>query len=169
MPFGAGPSVNQYRGCDCWRTWFIEECESAQLFGVTKRHLGLITLEGVGIESYRVGTRVYLEDAPFFRGSRTHHRVCGPYEVFSLPALPDGGKSIHIIKDKIIVFEVAHPARGPWLNRKNVIRNIEDIKVKFNQIANRFDYFPYRFAIRRASKFHIQRIAHTEKACTFCQ
>ncbi len=97
MPFGTGPYVNHSGGYDYWRTWFIEECDASQLFGVTKKHLGLITLDGVGLPSYRVGTRLSLEDAPYFRGSKTHHRICGPYEVFALQQLPEGVESIHII------------------------------------------------------------------------
>lgn len=74
--------VTQFRGRDCWRTWFIDECEQSCLFGINQKHLGLLRIAGHGVVPYRVGTCVYLEDAPVFRASQKQfHRVCGPYVV----------------------------------------------------------------------------------------
>jgi hypothetical protein len=78
MPNGADQSVYEYQGVDCWRTWFIEECEQSKLFGVTTIHRGRVEL-------YRVGTHIFLEDAPWYSlGGQTHHRICGPYEVVAI-------------------------------------------------------------------------------------
>ncbi len=167
MPFE--PSVVHQGGYDYWRTWFIDECEASQLFGLTKRHLGLVTLDGAGLLSYRVGTKLYLEDAPYFRGANTHHRVCGPYEVFSLQQFPDNAEVIHTVNQNIIVFKVLHPEQGPWLNRTRVTREIDGITVKFDKIADRFGYFPYRFAIRRARAFRVQHIQHERRDCWLCR
>jgi hypothetical protein len=66
MPNGADQSVYEYQGVDCWRTWFIEECEQSKLFGVTTIHRGRVEL-------YRVGTHIFLEDAPWYSlGGQTH-------------------------------------------------------------------------------------------------
>jgi len=167
MPFGAGPSVAHRGGCDYWRTWFIEECEESHLFGVTQKHLGLIKLSGVGLPAYNIDTRIFLEDAPYFRGSKTSHRICGPYEVYSLDKLPSGAEPIYIVDEKVIVFKAAHPEKGPWLNRSRV-RYIEGIRVKFRQIADQYDYFPYRFAIRRTSKYSIRLLEHEGPDCWLC-
>jgi hypothetical protein len=169
MPFGSGPSVVHQNGCDYWRTWFLEECESSGLFGLTHRHLGLVTLSAPGIESYRIGTKLYLEDAPFFRGSRTHHRVCGPYEVYSLENLLPDAEPAHIINDKVIVFKQNHPERGPWLNDNSVTRTIDGIRIRFRKIADDYNYFPYRFAIRRSNNFKIRLAPHEETDCWLCR
>ena len=90
MAWGYGPSVVHRSACDYWRTWFLEECESAQLFGLTKGHLPLVAKAGIGVVPYHPGTRVFLEDAPWFPHSgRRMHRVCGPYEVRVIDRLPE--------------------------------------------------------------------------------
>ena len=67
MAWGYGPSVvhDEERHSDVWRTWFLDECESSRLFGLTSGHLRLVTKAGEGIEPYRPGTTIYLEDAPW--------------------------------------------------------------------------------------------------------
>ena len=79
--------VVHHAGHDYWRTWFLEECEAHHLFGINEKHLPLLT--NAGFKSYRPGTRVFLDDAPYFRATRTHHRVCGPYEVVPATIPPD--------------------------------------------------------------------------------
>lgn len=167
MPWDLGPSVVHRDACDYWRTWFFEECESSQLFGVTEKHLPLITRYGKGVIPYRKGTRVFLEDAPCFRGSKTHHRVCGPYEVFSPPTLPPGAERVFPKEGPIIVYKAIQPERGPWLDRSSVKRKIDGIEVRFQQIARRFAFFPFRFAIRRAPNYRSRHIAHA-KDCWLC-
>jgi hypothetical protein len=82
--------VVHHEGMDYWRTWFLEECESHSLFGVTKKHLNLLRLASREVVPYHVGTRLYLEDAPWHhRLQEPTHRVLGPYEVVAA----DRGKS----------------------------------------------------------------------------
>ncbi len=168
MPWDLGPSVVHWSGCDYWRTWFIEECESSQLFGVTEKHLPLITRYGKGVVPYRKGTRVFLEDAPYFRGTKTHHRVCGPHEVFPLATIPAGAARVFPKDGPIIVYKQAHPQSGPWLDTSSVKRRIDGIDVRFQQIAGRFGFFPLRFGIRRASNYSSRHVQHVE-SCRLCK
>jgi len=170
MPYGSGPSVVHRNGCDYWRTWFFEECEENQLFGITEKHLGLVKLRGVGITPYHVGTRIFLDDAPYFsRGTKTHHRICGPYEIVAMNNnLPADAKPEHTVGNEVIIYKEAHPEKAPWLNRNNVVRDIDGIKVKFNQIAKKYHFFPFRFGIIRAHNFKIELVEHNLHGCWLC-
>ena len=144
--------VKQFRGRDCWRTWFFDECEQSRLFGVNQKHLGLLRVAGHGVMPYRVGTRVYLEDAPVFPASQKQfHRVCGPYEVQALGNLPEGATIVHSYDGKSIVYLDPHPERGPWGNGTRVRRNVCGLDLKFRQTAKEFNYYPYRFSFRPAA------------------
>jgi hypothetical protein len=164
MPWPYEASVVHRQGCDYWRTCFLEECEKSQLFGITEKHLDLIRLSGPDCPAYRVGTRLFLEDAPYFRASKIDHRVCGPYEVYSAP-LPDGASPIY--KDSggnVIVYKDAHPELGPWFDRSSVNRVTDGIRLHFPQIAGEFGFYPYRFGIRRSSRFTVELVRH-ETGC----
>ena len=127
MPWEHRPSVNRFGGVnegpDCWRTWFIEECESNKLFGLTTGHLSLVTRASATIRPYHVGTPLFLEDAPYFHKNRRLHRVCGPYIVQATDTLLGGATPVHVYDDKIIVYHDPHPESGPWLDR-SVLRNM---------------------------------------------
>ena len=154
-------SVNQYNGHDCWRTWFIEECETAELFGTTIGHISYI--QGV---QYQAGTIMYFEDAPYFHEIGIHHRICGPYIVVATTQLPPCGKSIYINNNKIIAYKEPRPKLGPWFNHSKA-RIIEGVKVHFKQMASSYDYFPLRFKIKRGKDFKSKLITH-EVSCKLC-
>ncbi len=166
-----GPSVNRYggvdQGPDCWRTWFLEECEEHKLFGITQKHLGLVRLSGPSVSPYHVGTRLFLEDAPYFHKTRDTHRLCGPYVVQATDRPPDGSTPEHIVNGNIIVFLNPHPENGPWVDRSRV-RNIEGLSVRFRQTASRYGFFPFRFSIHRARDFRVECIEHLGD-CWLCR
>lgn len=82
--------VTLFRGLDCRRTWFFEECETSGFFGINEKHCNLIRFSSKGVPPYQIGTEIWLEDAPVFPASeKRFHRVCGPYEVVSATPLPD--------------------------------------------------------------------------------
>jgi hypothetical protein len=168
MPFGLGPSVIYWNGCCYWRTWFIEECEREELFGATQGHLGILTLSTGGNQPYQEGTLLYIEDAPYFKKTGTHHRICGPYSVYSKDNLPPGAEPIHTVNGKVIIYRDPMPQKGPWLDRQRLTRIIDGIKVSYPQIASRFEYFPYRFGIRKAKKYSTRHIQHTPD-CWLCK
>lgn len=146
MAWSYEASVVTRCGCDYWRTWFLEECESNGLFGLTARHLPLVITDGYGFRSYAKGTEIYLEDAPYFKKTKTHHRVCGPYVV--VPSmLPPHGEVTHQKDGEIIIYKEKWPAKGPWMDRSYVRRVVDGEDIKFKQIASEFSFFPYRFSI----------------------
>ena len=170
MPWTLGPSVNTFRklGLDCWRTWFIEECEQYCLFGSTQRHLPLMTKYGDGgVIPYTVGTRIALEDAPFFHDNRKQHRVLGPYEVIPYGSLQEGDEQVFPVEGPPIIVRVLHPENGPWKDR-NHRRKIEGKDIRFRQLASQFDYFPYRYRIKRARDWKIHRHNHDDE-CELCR
>ena len=153
MPNSAGPSVIHMNGFDYWRTWFIQECDKSKFFGVTQINLTHLTSNRDGRLPYHVGTHIFLIDEPYFRATKNRHRICGPYEVVAIDEnLPQDAELIHIVDNKIIVFKEAHPENGPWKNRRHV-REIAGKNFGFDQIADEYNFFPYRFSIRRAPKF----------------
>ena len=150
--------VIHYKGLDYWRTWFFEECEATGLFGVTKNHLGLLRssdpLSRPPIQSYHPGTLLFLEDAPWYK--RLHqpsHRVLGPYEVTAIDVLPADAEVVHEITGKAVVYKEPHPETGPWLKRK-VTRTIAGKVVKYNQTPDLYEFYPFRFRIRRARNWN---------------
>jgi hypothetical protein len=167
MPWPYEASVINRAGSDYWRTWFFEECESAGLFGINEKHLPLIKASGPGFSAYRVGTEIFLEDAPYFKASKTHHRVCGPYHVVTAKVTAES-KTVYVVDEAVIIYQEAHPENGPWLDRSRVTRIIEGIKVSFPHIAKEYGYYPYRFAIKRSKKFKIEHIPHEEGNCWLC-
>jgi hypothetical protein len=84
-----------YNGIDCWPTWFIDECNQHNLFGVTSPHLR-------HVEQYTIGTLIYLEDEPYFRETN-NHRLCGPYNI--VRSFPEGPHEIRISENDNIVPE----------------------------------------------------------------
>ena len=113
MPFPYEASVIHHNGHDYWRTWFFEECEKSGLFGITEKHLPLLKAPS-SLGGYQIGTEVFLEDAPYFKASRTHHLICGPYQVVEAN-LPDGAMPIHEINGKTIIYKEKEPQNGPIL------------------------------------------------------
>lgn len=167
MPWGLGPSVSMFEGKDCWRTWFFLECEEHMLFGVTEKHLPLITKPCVEFEPYKSGTKLLLEDAPYYHEVKGYHRVCGPYEVFALSSMPDEALRTFPKIGEIIVYKEANPEKGPWLNR-SVKRRIDGMDVRYRQMASKFEFFPYRFAIRRSRDWKARHVKHL-RGCPLCK
>ena len=167
MPWPHEPSVIHHEGHDYWRTWFLEECETARIFGVTEKHVRLLTASP-DLGGYLVGTEIFLEDAPFYhQATRTYHRVCGPYQVLATD-LPPHAIPVHEVDGEVIVYEEPHPERGPWLDRSRVKRRAEGITMTFRQVAREFEYYPYRFRIRRSSKYKTTLVRHKE-GCWLCR
>lgn len=167
MPWPYEASVINRAGRDYWRTWFLEECESAGLFGVNEKYLPLLKASGPGFSAYRVGTEIFLEDAPYFKATKTDHRVCGPYKIVAAQ-ITLGAKPVYIVDDNVIIYQELHPEYGPWLDRLRVTRHIDGIKVSFRHIAKEFGYYPYRFAIKRSKKFRVELIPHEDSECWLC-
>ena len=161
MPREYGPSVYQFNFHDCWRTLFLEECEDKRLFGATADDLKYIKAV-----PYQPGTVIYFEDAPYFNEHKIHHRVCGPYQVVATTQMPRDGKCVHAYNDKIIVYKEARPELGPWLNRTSD-RVIEGDRTRVKQMASHYEYFPFRFRVKRHDHYKVQLITH-EVNCTLC-
>lgn len=138
--------VIQFRGQDCWRTWFFDECEQSGLFGINEKHLGLLRLSNKkeGVRPYHVGTTVFLEDAPVFPASEKKvHRVCGPYDVQPLVELPEGAVVVHSYDGKPILYLDPHPENGPWGNGTRVRKSVAGFDLKFRQMAKEYNYYPF--------------------------
>lgn len=154
--------VIQLRNHDCWRTWFFDECEDAGLFGLNQKHLGLIRLSGKGVAPYRVGTELFLEDAPVFPASENKfHRVCGPYEVASANPLPEGAVVVHEFNGISIVYLDPHPEHGPWGNGTKRRNGVCGLNLKHRQTAKEFNYYPFRFRLKRSPRWKELIIAHS--------
>ena len=177
MPWTKDPSVVHRGGHDYWRTWFVEECEQARLFGVTGKHLGLLgvvskrpgrsTVLKKGVLPYGPGTVMYVEDAPWFpHTGRQIHRVCGPYKVEPSAGLPSGATPIHAIGGAAIVYEDTRPARGPWHDGSRQ-RVVDGDRLRFRQIASEYDYFPFRFRIVPTDDWHVDYVPHRGN-CWLC-
>lgn len=153
--------VTLFRGQDCWRTWFFEECEASGLFGINEKHCGLIRLSSKGVGPYQVGREVYLEDAPVFPASdKRFHRVCGPYEVVPATPLPDGAIVVHEYKGIPILYLEAHPERGPWGNGTKRRLGVCGLDLKHRQTAREFNFYPFRFRIKRSLRWQELRVTH---------
>lgn len=164
MPYPKEATVKIYNGIDCWRTWFLEECENANLFGVTEKYLPLINTDH--FKPYRIGTLIYLEDAPFFKKTKIH-RICGPYLV--VESNPQGRHKVSRKENgKIIIYKEFHPSKGPWFDRSYVTRIIEGIKFRHQQLASEFEYYPYRFSIKRDKNYTILTVPHSSFKCDLC-
>ncbi len=166
MTWSYEASVVTRNGRDYWRTWFLEECEKYGMFGLTEKHLPLVTTDGYGFHSYGEGTEIYLEDAPFFRKTKKHHRVCGPFLVVP-SALSPQAEIIHEKNGKAIIYKEKSPSQGPWLDRSHVRRIVDGVEMKFKQMASEFSFFPYRFSIKKSPKFKIHLVKH-ERDCWLC-
>jgi hypothetical protein len=169
MPWSRDPSVIHRQGHDYWRTWFLDECEQARLFGLNQKHLGLVRLPGKSIVPYQAGTRLYLEDAPWFphTGELTH-RVCGPYEVEPTSPLPQGAVPVHRAGDAIIVYKEAHPERGPWRDGSR-LRRVDGQALRYRQLASEYNFFPFRFRIVPASDWRAEQVPHPASGhCWLC-
>ena len=150
--------VNKYNGCDCWRTWFFKECERYQLFGVTAGNLSRI-------KKYKIGTLIYLEDAPYYKTNK--HRICGPYKV--VEANPVYAHEIEKEDNgKIIIYKDNNPKKnGPWFDKQNVTRFIKSRKFTYKQEASEHEFFPYRFSIKpHDSEFTY--VQHRSSHCDLC-
>jgi hypothetical protein len=161
--------VRLFRGMDCWRTWFFDECEQAGIFGINKKHLGLVARKSPSVVPYHVGTNVYLEDAPVFEASgKSFHRVCGPYEVISAEPVPRDAEITHRDGAIPILFLEARPEMGPWLNGTKRRYNVCGLDLKHRQTAEAYNFYPYRFRIRRSSRWCEEVIQHTS-ICDLCR
>ena len=149
MPYPKTPSIYSYRGRDCWRTWFIEECEESGLFGVASGNLKRITSRSFG-----EGTEFYFEDVPYSRFvDPSQRRICGPYVV--VPSAEALDREVERRDgDKVIVFRSLSPASGPWLNGTKK-RVIDGKSISHPQMAGNFDFFPYRFSFVKGSNFSV--------------
>ena len=154
------PDSNAY----IWRTWFLEECESHQLFGVNYENYLRIVEHG-----YQIGTEVYLEDAPYYWRTKFRHRICGPYAINASELPHDKCRVKHSDPStrEIVVYYDPEPEKGPWLDRKRVSREIEGTHIAFQKLASEFKFFPYRFRIKQASQYVVELKSHSEK-CGWC-
>ena len=160
--------VTQFRGRDCWRTWFFDECEQAGLFGINKKHIDLLSQHAPGVLPYHPGTRIFLEDAPVFPESKeSFHRICGPYQVQPLDNLPSGVSIVYSFDDKPILYLDPHPEKGPWRNGTRIRKGVCGLDLKFPQTAKQYNYYPYRFRICRSSEWQEIREPHGMK-CKIC-
>lgn len=165
MPWSDEVSVVHHEHHDYWRTWFIDECETNELFGIGEKHRPLIEASP-SLGGYVVGTEIFLEDAPYFKHTRTRHRVCGPYRV--APAkLPEGAVCSYRSGGEIILYKESRPECGPWLDSSYVRRTIDGVKIVFKQIASQFGFYPYRFRIVRSPLYRIRFVRH-EQDCWLC-
>lgn len=154
--------VTQFRDHDCWRTWFFEECEASGLFGINEKHRGLIRLSGKGVHPYHIGTEVYLEDAPVFPASgKRFHRVCGPYEVIAATPLPAGAVVAHEYDGVPILYLESQPERGPWGNGTKRRSGVCGLDLKHRQTAKQYNYYPFRFRIRRSPRWTELVLSHS--------
>ena len=154
-------TVGRFRGLDCWRTWFLEECEAAALFGMAERHR-------LWFKYYcREGTRLYFEDAPYFRLPGATHRIFGPFEVVVANTPDDAEPEIRVC-GVTVVYREAHPQRGPWRDRRGVLGIWGRQRLTYDQNASEYDYFPFRFGIRRAASCGESLVAHGPACRTFC-
>ena len=162
------PSIIKHNGFDYWGTWFIEECEQSKLFGFNKKHLKKV------IETpYQAGTRIFLVDEPYFRKIGHSHRICGPFEIVATDDknLPRDAEPVlrDNVDNKIIIFKEAHPENGPWENGPRR-RKMNDRYYTVNQIADDFNYFPYRFGIRYVDHSKKDKIEkHQPIDCWVCR
>ncbi len=159
------PSVINHNGFDYWDTWFIEECETANLFGFNEGHLQRITRM-----PYRVGTRIFLVDEPYFRKTIKYHRICGPFEIVAMDdKMPRDAEPIHVVDNKIIVFKEVHPENGPWKNGR-IKREMNGRDYTVHQIADDYNYFPYRFGIRYVNYTKREKtVKHKPVDCWVCR
>lgn len=149
-------------GKEIWGTWFIEECERECLFGVNEPFLDLLS-------TYGLGSEFYMEDTPYFWKRRNAHRICGPY-VVQEAVVPSEDCVVNHIDRKAhvpIVYHDRHPWKGPWLDKSNVTRVINGERITFNQLASRFNYFPFRFRMVRSSSWEQKYPPHAER-CRWC-
>lgn len=151
-----------FRGYDCWRTWFFEECETSGLFGVNEKHCALIRNNAKSVGPYKVGREVYLEDAPVIQKSdKRFHRVCGPYEVVPANLLPEGAAVVHEYDGVPILYLEAHPERGPWGNGTKHRLGVCGLNFKHPQTARQFNFYPFRFRIKRSPRWQELKIMHS--------
>lgn len=169
MPWSRDPSVVHRRGHDYWRTWFIDECEQAKLFGVTGKHVDLLSLSGKGVVPYRPGTHLFLEDAPWFpHTGQRFHRVCGPYEVEAVLVRPAGAIPVHRVNGAVIVYKDPRADSGPWHDGSRR-RRVGGETLRFRQIASEYDYFPYRFRIVPTAGCGAEEVLHPVSGhCWLC-
>jgi hypothetical protein len=167
MPWKNEASVVTQKGKDYWRTWFLDECEESELFGLNEKHLPLVTKNIPGIQvAYKEGTEIYLEDAPYFNKVKTHHRICGPYFIKESKVSTEA-KIIHEVNGKVIIYKEIRPSAGPWLDKSYIRRIVDGVELKYKQLAREFSYFPYRFSIKKSPKYKVQHVKH-EYGCWLC-
>lgn len=160
-------SVITQKGKDYWRTWFLDECEENQLVGLNEKHLPLVVKDIPGIQkAYREGAEIYLEGAPYFNKTKTHHRICGPYLVKESVVDPED-QTIHQVNGKVIIYKAKAPSNGPWHDKSYARRIVDGVDIKFKQIAREFSWFPYRFSIKKSSKYKVHHIKHDHE-CWLC-
>lgn len=147
----------EHHGSHCWETWFIDECDQAGLFGVTKQYLEFITDEGH--TPYDANTQIFLEDVPYrVYGKQKFRRICGPYTVVPLSALPPGASRVFPATGDVILYRDANPSAGPWFDRGNITRVVDGVSFSYRQTASIASYYPYRFAIRKAEDFAVELV-----------
>lgn len=142
--------MKTYKGIDCWKTWFIDECNSEHLFGVPYNQLHLI-------QQYEIGKRIYLEDRPFYSNTNIKkHRLCGPYRI--VESTPEDPYEIKKEKNgRIVIYKDLNASRGPWGNNPpevydppltKIVKYIDrDIEVTYRQKGGDYGFYPYRFSI----------------------
>ena len=164
MPSGDQVKVGRHLERDCWCTWFLRECNDAKLFGAVDKFLRLLRWD------YKIGSQLFLEDAPYFDAVGSHHRLSGPYEVVE-PTVPEDATVMHVAAGRVVAYRDPHPERGPWFD--GFTTRVEDapasswrskIDLRYQQHAGDYEYFPLRFAISPIKGSKVSLVPHGD-AC----
>lgn len=159
--------VYRIEGSDCWSTWYWEDCDRHGIFGVTLKHIKRITGGIRGLPAYDVGTRIYFEDAPFFRCSgKRVHVIHGPYIVVASELQPKSSV-VHRTESGIIMLAKRRAFEGPWIDGLKR-REFGGVIYDYPQCASYYEFFPFRLSIRRDSTFTTREEPHTEY-CRHCR
>jgi len=154
-------------GSDYWSTWYWDECDRHGVFGVTIRQIKRITGSLGERPAYDVGTRIYFEDAPFFRFSnKKKHVIHGPYVVVASELQPKC-KVVHKTDNGIILLAQYRAFEGPWIDGLKT-REFDGEFYNYVQCASYYQFFPFRLKIQRDSTFITQEESHSDY-CRHCR
>jgi len=79
--------------------------------------------------------------------------MCDPYEVTSAEPLPNGAVVVHYAAGVPIVYRELRPENGPWLNGTKRRTAVCGLNLKHPQTARQFNFYPFRFRIRRSARW----------------
>jgi hypothetical protein len=118
---------------------------------------------------YKIGTELYLEDAPYYWSTNSKHRICGPYSVqpATLPHHNCKIKQQDKSTGQVIVYYDPDASKGPWLEKRKAARRIEGEEITFSKIAAPYNFFPYRFRIEKTNQWICEIVSHGHN-CGWC-